>query len=51
MNFRKTIRNVCSALLGGVMAFTCAVSVSAAAFTDTGVRVRDPAVLEHEGTY
>lgn len=51
MNFRKTIRNVCSALLGGVMAFTCAVSVSAAAFTDTGVRVRDPYVLEHEGTY
>ena len=51
MNFRTAIRRTCSLLLGGVMAFTCAVSAVAIAFTDTGVRVRDPWVLEHEGTY
>ena len=51
MNFGNAIRKTCSVLLGGVMAFTCAVNVSAVAFADTGVRVRDPWVLEHEGTY
>ena len=51
MDLRKTIRNVCSVLTGGVMTLACTVNAAAVAFADTGVRVRDPWVLEHEGTY
>ncbi len=52
MHMCKGFKKITAALLGAAVAVTSfSATALAAGVADTGVRVRDPFVLEHEGTY